>query len=334
MPRISVLMSVYNDAKYVNEGLESILSQTLSEFEVIIVDDGSTDGTDDVLKEVKDPRVTLIRREHSGLAASLNYGLGIAQGEFIARQDADDVSCPSRFSLEVRALEGNPSLGVVGTGVTLVDEAGLELGHRVYPASHAQIREWLLNGRNPLVHSSLMFRRSAMNAMGGYDAHFVKSEDYDLHLRLSACWSIATIPEPLLRLRYRLDSLQASGGGFSEGMKYSLFARFLEECRCQGIVPSEGLWPEFFPIYEKWYKTQKDLTKSANSTAALRRARIWLECHDYVRCFEEILKIGCADPLTLMRKTFRQDSSGWGKARLAELLALYVQWETGTGGHG
>lgn len=194
MPRVSVLMSVYNDARFVAEAVDSILSQTFSDFEFIIVDDGSSDATPAILKQYADPRVTVLRNERNvGLTKSLNRGLEATQGEYVARQDADDRSLPHRLAHQVKFLDTHPEICLVGTGFVRVDEEGRELGTVTMPTEPAQIREMLFYA-HCFCHGSTMGRRADLQAIGGYDERFVAAQDIDLWLRLAERCQLANLP--------------------------------------------------------------------------------------------------------------------------------------------
>jgi glycosyltransferase involved in cell wall biosynthesis len=124
---VSVLLPVYNAEETVSHALESLLGQSFSDFEVVIIDDGSTDGSMEILRRCQDPRVRISSRENRGLAVSLNEALRSARGELVARHDADDTSDPNRFQRQVDYLDGHPSVGLVGTNYVLVDERGAEV---------------------------------------------------------------------------------------------------------------------------------------------------------------------------------------------------------------
>ena len=139
-PKVSVVMSVYNGERYLSEAIESILQQTFTDFEFIIVDDGSTDGTGSILGNCTDSSIVHLRnRENIGLTRALNRGLEVASGEFVARQDVDDVSFPSRLARQVSYLEKNPSVGVLGTQMEMVDESKRVVRTYKAPCSHSLI---------------------------------------------------------------------------------------------------------------------------------------------------------------------------------------------------
>lgn len=200
MIKVSVLISVYNGEAHLQEAVESILGQTFSDFEFVIVDDGSTDSTWQILKAyaAQDARIVLIRNEKNiGLERSLNKGLALTQGEYIARQDADDVSLPHRLELQSHFLDIHPEVGALGTAVKIIDQQGASQDEDYLPVDHESI-EALLLVNNFLHHSTLMTRRHLMQTLKGYDESMRHAEDYDIWWRLSRISRLATMPDILL----------------------------------------------------------------------------------------------------------------------------------------
>lgn len=204
-PSISVVLSVYNGQQHIGAAVSSILDQTLTDFEVIIIDDGSTDETPRVLADVQraDPRVRVVRQENRGLTASLNTGLGLARGRFIARQDADDTSLPGRFARQLAFLEGHPSVAAVGSSADVLSGSGATVGALAAVVGPAAVRHGLRTLRTTPVHGSIMMRREAVQAVGGYREAFRVGQDYDLWLRLSSRFDMDNLPEVLYQ--WRLD---------------------------------------------------------------------------------------------------------------------------------
>jgi glycosyltransferase involved in cell wall biosynthesis len=198
---ITALMSVHNGLPFVADAVRSVLAQTCGDFEFLILDDASTDGTRDFLRTLRDPRVRVIElAENIGLTAALNRGLREAKGEFIARQDADDISHPRRFSRQLAFLRANAKCAAVGSQAWLVDARGRALGKKNLPLTHAGIRFAHLFD-NMLAHAAVMFRRAAVLDAGGYDETFTASQDYDLWSRLGERHELANLPQRLVTLR-------------------------------------------------------------------------------------------------------------------------------------
>jgi glycosyltransferase involved in cell wall biosynthesis len=212
-PKVSVLMSVYNGESHLGEAVESILNQTFTDFEFIIVDDRSTDSTWSILSEyaARDKRIVLQQNKNNiGLAKSLNKGLAIARGEYIARQDADDISLSVRFANQVEYLDKNIEIGVLGTEVELIDDRGrpiLDFSPPFLPTTPGMVR-WALFFRCCLHHPTVMVRRRVYNNFGGYDPGCPHAEDYELWLRLAvAKIKICNVQQKLVRLRKHSGSV-------------------------------------------------------------------------------------------------------------------------------
>jgi glycosyltransferase involved in cell wall biosynthesis len=203
-PKVSVLMSVYNGERYLRESVESILNQNFSHFEFVIVDDGSTDSTSEILENYarQDKRLRLVANASNlGLTRSLNRGLELACGEYVARQDADDVSAPERLISQVRFLEDHPEIGVVGSWITNIDEAGQQEAYK-NPTCPVLIG-WTLLFSNCMAHPSIMLRRSLVDEGVFYRPEISYGQDYELWVRLSSQTRLANIPRCLcLRRRH------------------------------------------------------------------------------------------------------------------------------------
>lgn len=196
-PKVSVLMSVFNGEKYLREAVDSILNQTFKDFEFLIINDGSTDKTEAILKSYDDPRIKVYNnRENIGLSKSLNIGLQMAKGEYISRQDADDISMPERLKMQVDFLNNHPDYAVIGTFAQVLNEDSGKTQLWKKPIADADLRKFLKKS-NCIVHGSAMIRKSSLLDVGFYYAPMEKSQDYELWLRLSKKYKMANIPKPL-----------------------------------------------------------------------------------------------------------------------------------------
>jgi glycosyltransferase involved in cell wall biosynthesis len=197
---VSIVLPVRDGERFVAEAVDSILSQSLTDLELIVVDDGSTDGTARVLDRLSDARARVLRRPREGLVAALRAGMAEAGAAFVARMDADDVSEPDRLQRQLELLERRPRVGMVATWTTVVDENGRKLRREVLPSEHVDLARRLLL-RNPFQHGSAVVRRAALEEAGGYRSDFGANEDYDLWRRLARSWELACVPEALYRYR-------------------------------------------------------------------------------------------------------------------------------------
>mgnify|MGYP002762548645 CR=1 FL=1 len=209
-PLVSVLLPVYNGHPYLRDAVQSILDQTFENFEFIIINDGSTDGSEAVLERFadRDDRIRLIHQKNRGLVPSLNRGLSMAKGRYIARMDADDISLPERLGQQVRFLKANPKIGVVGTQHVWIGADG-EVTHRPSLPTDPSFIAWRLLFVTCIVHPSILARRSLIRRMGGYAAWAEYGEDYELWTRAVLKSQIANLPQILLKYR-RWDGEQAT----------------------------------------------------------------------------------------------------------------------------
>jgi glycosyltransferase involved in cell wall biosynthesis len=208
-PKVSVIMSVYNGARYLREAVESILNQTFSELEFIIINDGSTDNTSKILKSYNDPRIKIINnRKNIGLTKSLNQGLRLARGEYIARMDADDVSLPKRLAKQVRYLQHHKNVGLLGTAYDVLDAQGQRIATHRHPLTDTEIR-WKMLFHNAFCHTSVMFRKDLFDARKlYYDENLSYSQDYDLWGKLLEGTCARNLPQPFVSFRVHKGSIE------------------------------------------------------------------------------------------------------------------------------
>lgn len=224
MPKVTVLMSVYNGERFLREAIESILVQSFQDFEFIIIDDGSTDSTLEIIQSYDDTRIRLIENEMNlGLSRSLNRGLKLAKGQFIARQDADDVSEPERLARQVTFLETHNDVVLLGTSYQEIDTHGSLIGKRKLPCDYTEIR-WSLLFFCPFVHSAVMLRKSiVLEQIGFYNEALAYAMDYDLWYRIARCLPVANLDEYLVRYRINPRSMTATyGDRVQEGIQISI----------------------------------------------------------------------------------------------------------------
>ncbi len=206
VPSISVAMSVYNGERFLAAAIESVLEQTFTDFEFLILDDGSRDATRAIALHyaASDSRIRVIARENRGLVASLNELLAAARAPLIARMDADDVSLPERFARQVAFMTTYPAIGVLGCWTHDIDEndAPYPLNAIDHPVDHRGFLFAIDAGLPLLCHPAVMFRRDLVRSVGGYHPAFSHSEDLDLWLRLATITQVANLPERLLRYRH------------------------------------------------------------------------------------------------------------------------------------
>ncbi len=205
-PPLSVAMSVYNGERFLESAIDSVLAQDFADFEFLIVDDGSSDSTADILRTyaARDSRVIPIVRENRGLVTSLNQLLQLARAPLVARMDADDLAAPNRFSAQIAFLSRHPEVGVLGSWTTDIDEHGepCSAGPEDHPVTHEEFLANVARGGPLLAHPTVMYRRDVVLSVGGYHQAFRHCEDFDLWLRLADRTRIANLSERLLRYRH------------------------------------------------------------------------------------------------------------------------------------
>ena len=242
-PAISVVLPVYNAKDYVREAVESILAQSFTDFECIIINDGSTDGGGAILRELaaRDTRIVLVERPNDGLVSALNAGIESARADLIARMDADDVSMPERFALQHAHMMEEPELAVLGSFIRVMDKDGDIIRLDKYPLTAKAAARCLEHNGCPVAHPTVMIRRDAVLKAGGYRKAFSHAEDYDLWLRMSDLgYAIANLPQPLLN--YREHGANVSAVHRTLQGQHTILARLAHWRRKAGLPdPFEGV---------------------------------------------------------------------------------------------
>jgi cellulose synthase/poly-beta-1,6-N-acetylglucosamine synthase-like glycosyltransferase len=211
-PPVSVILSVHNGAADLPKAVDTILAQTFSDFELIAINDGSTDETASILNSIRDPRVRVFHQDNMGFPGALNRGIALARGRYIARQDHDDWARPTRLEKQVAFLEADPDCALVGTRAEIwVGDQKTERAHD-HPTDNAALQFELLFG-NPFVHSSMLLRKSALDAVGPYTTDPARQppEDYELWSRIARRYKVANLPERLTIYREVPRSLSRAG---------------------------------------------------------------------------------------------------------------------------
>ena len=294
-PRVSVALPVHNCERYVAEAIESIRAQTFTDFEFLIVDDGSTDGTLPILHRfaARDSRIRVISRPNTGIVGALNEMLGLARADLVARMDADDVALPVRFERQVRFLDEHPECVMVGSRVTIIDPDGDELTEMGDALSHEQIVTDLLNYKGQMVyHPAVIYRRKAVLDLGVYRPECREAEDLDLFLRLAEVGQIVNLPEPLLKYREH----RAKAGISRSKYQRSSVIVILEEARKRhnlGPVPEHvssqaSLSGDPSQIYQTWawwaLMSGHIATARKHALTCIRRAPLSLSTWRLVYC--------------------------------------------------
>jgi glycosyltransferase involved in cell wall biosynthesis len=276
VPLVSVLLAAHDDASFLGEAIDSILRQTLSDLELIVVDDASTDETPLVLHRIDDERVRVFRNEEqAGLAASLNRGLEYAEGRYVARLDADDVALPERLQRQVERLRAEPRCAVVGSAIVDLDESGHAGATHVLPAGARSLR-WHALFSSPFFHPTVVVDREVLDKHGlRYDSEYLESEDYDLWTRLFAFADGANLTTPLVRKRVHAGQASLRRSDVQESFQRRVAER--EIGRVAPDVDAHSAWrvgarkgggsrPEFIALlraFERRYGPDWNVRKAA-----------------------------------------------------------------------
>jgi glycosyltransferase involved in cell wall biosynthesis len=214
-------MSVYNGERFLNNAIDSILNQTFSDFEFIIIDDASTDRTAEILKTYSDPRIRIMKNnQNQGLTKSMNKELTLARGIYIARMDADDISLPNRLATQLRFLDNNPEFALIGSSAYLIDENNITIGTQ---REICNITFSDLLSQNHFIHGSIMMRKSVLDNVGGYNERLPYAQDYDLWLRISKKHKVGNMLQRLYRLRRHKAAIKYQKA--EESALYHIFAQ-------------------------------------------------------------------------------------------------------------
>lgn len=201
-PEVSVVIPAYNAAPFLGAALDSLLGQSFRRFEIVVIDDCSTDLTWDVIREYskRDARIRAYRNERNlGISGNRNYGVGLARGRYIAWQDADDVSLPTRLEKQYEFLESNPEVGIVG-GFIEIFRGDRVIGVRRYPADDASLRQCIFR-YSPIAQPAAMLRADALRRAGSYDTRYSAAEDLDMTFRIGEGYALANLQEIVIRYR-------------------------------------------------------------------------------------------------------------------------------------
>lgn len=254
-PTVTVLMPVYNAARFVAQTVDTILEQTFRDFEFLVINDGSTDNSLEILQDYarQDERIRLFSRPNTGYVVALNEGLGLARGQFVARIDADDLADPRRLELQVARMRAEPQLVALGSNALAIDEDGFMIGEYSVPLTHEEIEAAHLVGSSSIHHPAVMLRPEAVKRVGGYRKELMPCEDFDLWLRLAEVGRLANLPEKLLTKRLFVGSAVATNLAKQEKLVKQIVA---ETWQRRGLAGSPSLRPNRLltaaDLYRQW----------------------------------------------------------------------------------
>lgn len=200
MKKVSILLPVYNDEEFISKSVSSVLKSTYKNFELIIINDGSTDKSPEIINDFKDPRIKLYDKQNSGLIESLNYGLTKCNSEIIMRMDGDDEISENKIEIQLKSFLNSDSV-LHGTGAKIIDNSSRVLQEISVNEDHKDIINNLRTLNTSMIHPSIMFYKDIILKSGGYDSKFEVAEDYELYYRISRIGKLTNIDLPLLMLR-------------------------------------------------------------------------------------------------------------------------------------
>lgn len=237
---VSVLISVHNGLRHLPQAVNSILSQSYTSFELIVIDDGSDDGSGEWLEKrsVGEPRMVVVRQANMGLTKSLNRALAMARGEFLARMDADDIAHPSRLEEQIAFLRAHREIVCCGTEAMYISESGYPLFVRRMPHSHEEIEICHLSGGGGFIlHPTVMIRTNAFRDVGGYNEDYPFAQDYDLWFRLAKIGRLANMNCVLLDYRFTPSAITQARRREQAHCRMQIFARELHERGMKDVLP-------------------------------------------------------------------------------------------------
>jgi cellulose synthase/poly-beta-1,6-N-acetylglucosamine synthase-like glycosyltransferase len=266
------VLTVFNGERFLREAIESILSQTFRDFDFIIINDGSTDGTASILEsyERSDSRVQVCHQENKGRIASLNRGCGLARGKYIALMDADDVSVPDRLERQIGFLENQEKVGLLGGAVEGIDNQGRRVFLDQPPLEDESIRAALLSFSSPIFQPAVLMRKQAFDATGGYRPQFLYAEDYDLWLRIIEGWRVANLSEVVLRKR--IHSNQFSVCNLRQAVVSALAAHALSLARQRDAVEP----PCQVPVISEEFLERLGVSQNSRQMALVGGYAYWI----------------------------------------------------------
>jgi glycosyltransferase involved in cell wall biosynthesis len=233
-PAVTILMPAYNVSSYIGEAVSSVLAQDFTDYELLIIDDGSTDDTPEIVQLFHDPRIRLLRQTHTGIAAALNLGLKEAGAGLVARFDADDICLPGRFACQVRFLSEHPDYVICGGNAEYINAEGEHLFHyKCHAFSHEEIVDHIYD-QCPFIHSAVMYRRNAILEVGGYPGDANNFEDHLLWVRLVDKGKYANLQQELIRVRFNPSSVT-----MDEKWRGDKFGSLKKQVLRQGFVKPE-----------------------------------------------------------------------------------------------
>jgi len=275
-PTVSVLMSVFNGERWLSESIQSVLDQTFTDFEFIIVNDGSADGSLGIINQfaAEDPRIQVFDKPNTGLADSLNYGIARANGEWIARIDADDICDRHRLLKQISLARSNAHLVLIGSGLKLLDENGIIGKTHTYPSDNNNLVRRLPCAKSFFPHSSAFFRTKTVKALGGYRTRIQRSQDRDLWLRLSEVGLLASHPECLVFIRKHHSQISHQENGRRQLIDSNVAMVSYWLRKLQSFDPVDATDPRAFDKFRFWVAEQLESGSVYQEARFVRDAKV------------------------------------------------------------
>lgn len=237
VPKITVLMPAYNAGKYIREAIDSVLQQTFTDFELLIVNDGSTDNTAEVIQSFNDPRIVMIYQDNKGVSLALNKGLQYARAPYVARFDADDVCVAERLELQYNFMTDNPDYTIIGSAANYMDMDGNFLFTSIPPAIQNDDIQQLDPSVCPFIHSTVFYKKEVILNAGGYSEHAYTFEDHFLWANILKSQKACNFSQPMIKLRLNPDSIT-----IDEKWRPSKFLEIkYTSLKSRSITPQEGI---------------------------------------------------------------------------------------------
>lgn len=267
MPKVSVLMPVYNAEQFLAEAIDSIIQQSFQDWELIIIDDGSTDNSAFIISQYKDNRIYYLKnKENIGLIKSLNLGIDLCDGEYIARMDADDIATPNRLTLQAAFMDKHPRHILCGSNALVIDKKN-EITGRIKNLTHNNYLQINLLFSVPFIHPSMLIRRKAL-ADDKYNENYLHVEDFELWCRLSQKGEIANINRFLLNYRWHNTNVSVLNSEIQEKLKDKIIT---EQIQRLGLIPNN----EELECHKITFNLYKFGNKLKISFEDMRKVEIW-----------------------------------------------------------
>ena len=323
-PRVSVITPVFNGERFLAEAVESILAQTFTDFEYLLVDDASTDGSPAILARYAqlDQRAVVLHNainvNHSN---AINTALNVARGEFVAMLDADDLAHPERLARQVRFLEEQPAVGVVGAQVHQIDGAGRVRHGMAFPVT-CELARWSILFATPVLHSAAMMRHDLLQQIGGYSVQWRYANDYSLWAELIGRTGIANLPETLVSYRRHDQQTSSVYTTPQQGEVWLLIYRMLVE-RLTLRAPLDDIGVLYHGVRGDLLPDAAALDRAANLLAAIRTRYLAVERPDAITAAQ--IDGDCAKRLLTLARVHRHSQRATSRVLLQQALALDPQ---------